>query len=47
MSQRKIRDEEEKLRALTPKEREEIKKIGTRLTGPQPLTTSLPSNERC
>jgi len=35
ISQRKIRDEEEKLRALTPKEREEIKKIGTRLTGRQ------------
>ncbi|KAI9566448.1 RWD-domain-containing protein [Boletus coccyginus] len=35
MSQRKMRDEEEKLRALTPKEREEIKKIGTRLTGRQ------------
>jgi len=46
MSQRKMRDEEEKLRALTPKEREEIKKIGTRLTGPQLPTTSLPSDER-
>jgi hypothetical protein len=46
MSQRKIRDEEEKLRSLTLKEREEIKKIGTRWTGPHPLTTSLSSNER-
>ncbi|KAH0830547.1 RWD-domain-containing protein [Lanmaoa asiatica] len=35
MSQRKIRDEEDKLRALTPKEREEVRKIGTRLTGRQ------------
>ncbi|KAF8559556.1 RWD-domain-containing protein [Imleria badia] len=34
-SERKSRDEEEKLRGLTPKEREEIKKIGTRLTGRQ------------
>lgn len=42
MSQRKMRDEEEKLRALTPKEREEIKKIGTRLTGPQPPPPPCP-----
>lgn len=33
MSQRKLRDEEERLRALTSKEREEVKKIGTRMTG--------------
>lgn len=36
-SERRGQDEEEKLRGLTPKEREETKKIGTRLTGPQPL----------
>ena len=30
---RKIRGEEDKLKAMTPKEREEYKKIGTRLTG--------------
>ncbi|KAG8217496.1 RWD-domain-containing protein [Butyriboletus roseoflavus] len=35
VSQRKIRDEEERLRALTTKEREEVKKIGTRFTGRQ------------
>ncbi|KIJ17390.1 hypothetical protein PAXINDRAFT_168068 [Paxillus involutus ATCC 200175] len=35
MAQKKLRDEEEKLRALTPKEREEFKKIGTRWTGRQ------------
>ncbi|KIL00422.1 hypothetical protein PAXRUDRAFT_29836 [Paxillus rubicundulus Ve08.2h10] len=35
IAQRKVRDEEEKLRALTPKEREEFKKIGTRWTGRQ------------
>ncbi|KAN0077308.1 Ubiquitin-conjugating enzyme/RWD-like protein [Tylopilus felleus] len=35
MSQNKIRDEEEKSRGLTPREREEIKKIATRFTGRQ------------
>lgn len=37
MLQRKLRDEDEKLRALTPKEREEVKKTGIRLTGLQSL----------
>ncbi|KAL4067605.1 ubiquitin-conjugating enzyme/RWD-like protein [Scleroderma yunnanense] len=32
---KKAGDEEEKLRAMTPKEKEEYKKIGTRLTGRQ------------
>ncbi|KAF8136336.1 RWD-domain-containing protein [Boletus edulis] len=35
MAQKKLRDEEEKLRGLTAKEREEIKKIATRFTGRQ------------
>lgn len=35
MLQKKIRDEEDKLRSITSKEREEVKKIVTRLTGPQ------------
>ncbi|KAG6333129.1 hypothetical protein ID866_5956 [Astraeus odoratus] len=35
MTAKKTRDEEEKLRAMTPKEKEEYKKIGTRLTGRQ------------
>jgi hypothetical protein len=30
---KKTRDEEEKMKGLTPKEREEFKKIGTRMTG--------------
>ncbi|KAF9227947.1 RWD-domain-containing protein [Gyrodon lividus] len=34
-ARKKLRDEEEKLRALTPKEREEFKRIGSRLTGRQ------------
>lgn len=33
MLHKKTRDEEEKLRALTSKEREEFRKIGTRFTG--------------
>lgn len=35
VAMKKAKDEEEKLRALTPKEREEYKRIGTRLTGRQ------------
>jgi len=35
MSQKKLKDDEERLRALTPKEREEIKRIATRFTGRQ------------
>ncbi|KAH9981311.1 RWD-domain-containing protein [Lactifluus volemus] len=35
MSLRRLRGEEEKLKAMTTKEREEYKKIGTRLTGRQ------------
>lgn len=35
MAVKKARDEEEKLKAMTPKEREEYKKLGTRLSGRQ------------
>ncbi|KAF9246541.1 RWD-domain-containing protein [Melanogaster broomeanus] len=35
MAKKKLRNEEEKLRVLTPREREEFKRIGTRLTGRQ------------
>ncbi|KAG9318459.1 RWD-domain-containing protein [Chiua virens] len=35
MLQKKLRDEGDKLRAFTPKERDEFKKIATRLTGRQ------------
>ncbi|KAH7916064.1 RWD-domain-containing protein [Hygrophoropsis aurantiaca] len=35
MSQKKIKDDDERLRGLTPKEREEIKKAATRLSGRQ------------
>lgn len=34
MALRKAREEEERLRALSPKEREEYKKVQTRYTGP-------------
>lgn len=33
MAQKKLAEEEEKLKALTPKEREEYKRFATRLTG--------------
>ena len=33
MATKKAREEEERLRAMTPKEKEECKKIGTRFTG--------------
>jgi hypothetical protein len=41
---RKMRDDEEKLKAMTTKEREEYKKIGARLTGRRvsPFRLSLP-----
>ncbi|KAH7889716.1 RWD-domain-containing protein [Phlebopus sp. FC_14] len=35
MASKKIKDEDEKLRALTPKEREEWKRVATRMTGRQ------------
>lgn len=35
VAMKKAKDEEEKLRAMTPREREEYRKIGTRLTGRQ------------
>ncbi|KAJ8520426.1 hypothetical protein ONZ45_g2788 [Pleurotus djamor] len=35
MAIKKARDEEERLKGLTPKEREEYKKVGTRFTGRQ------------
>lgn len=34
MALRKAREEEERLKALSPKEREEYKKVQTRYTGP-------------
>ena len=33
MAERKAREDDEKTKGMTPKEREEYKKIGTRLTG--------------
>ncbi|KAH7930798.1 RWD-domain-containing protein [Leucogyrophana mollusca] len=35
MLQKKLKDDDERLRGLTPKEREEIKKVGTRMSGRQ------------
>lgn len=33
MAEKKAREDEEKMKGMTPKEREEYKKLGTRLTG--------------